>query len=201
MYGETRNWRYFIGFGVLIALLFVIIILIVNHGNGNKGEVPETKKTLLSYVNDDNFEVSETIISPITASQNHDQVKITISNRQANFEMAKGYEGNVVSSKSYDLSTSGFGEFLSSIDKAGFTKGNTDAELKDDRGYCPTGQRYIFEAKNGSQVIERFWATSCRGVKTYKGNLGLTIDLFQAQVPDFNDLTNDSYLAPTSFGL
>ena len=57
-----------------------------------------------------------------------------------------------------------------------------------EKGYCPLGNRYVFEIIEGGDAIQRYWATNCANRKTYKGNLSLTLMLFQAQVPDYNTL-------------
>lgn len=191
MYGDGRNLRYLLGFGLVIVLLFVVIFMIMRGGN-DKSKVPETKRELISYVNDTNVTISETIIGPINAAQNHDEIQIRVTNQSATVDFSKGYDGNVVNSRNYPVTTAGFSEFLSSLEKAGYTLGNNDEKLKDDKGYCSTGQRYIFEVQEGSQTIQRYWITSCGGTKTYKGKLGLTNELFKAQIPDYDDIMEDA---------
>jgi hypothetical protein len=189
MYGEGRNLRYLAGMGLVILLLFVIIFMIIRGGGNDK--VPETKRELTSYVEDTTFTVSETIIGPITAAEKHNEIQISVTNQSANIEISKGYDGNVIRSNTYPLTTNGFGEFLSALEKAGYSRGDTADSLKDDKGFCPTGLRYIFEARDGSDTIQRFWATSCRGTKSYKGDLPLTLQLFEKQIPDYNNVTQD----------
>lgn len=189
MYGEGRNIRYLLGIGIVIVLLFVVIALIMRSGNDNK--VPETKHELTSYVSDPNFSVGETIIGPITAESDHNEIDITVSNSQATIDIIQGYDGNVINSKSYPMTENGYSEFLASLQKAGYSEGDTQADKKNSEGYCPTGDRYIFTAHDNSNTLQQFWATSCGGTKTYRGNLSQTLDLFQAQIPDYSDLVND----------
>lgn len=188
MYGEDRQWRYFIGFGLVIILLFVIIFIIVNHGGSNK--VPTTQRSLPSYSDDDNASARETIIGPIVAEQDHTETQITVSNTSSTIEVTRGYNGNEVTSRSYTSSPAAFSEFLHALDKAGYTHGNTDESLANDQGFCPTGNRYIFTLQDGSRTVQRFWATSCGGTKTYRGNLGLTLWLFENQIPDYDTVIN-----------
>ncbi len=188
MYGEGRNLRYFVGIGLVIVLLFVVIALIMRSGGG---KAPEAQKELTSYADNSNFSVTMTTVGPITAAENHYQSQIIVTNESTNVEISQGYDGNVTNSRNYAMTPNGFSEFLSALDRAGFTKGNTAKDLQNDKGYCPTGQRYIFEAHDGSKSVQRFWATSCGGTKSYRGNLNLTLNLFQVQVPDYGDLTED----------
>lgn len=196
--------RYFIGLALVIVLLIVVIILIVNHG-GSKNSVPGSQRPLTSYVNDPGAEVRLTINGPINAPQNHRQVQVTVSNSQTIFDLQQGYDGHILTSKSYDMTTNAFDNFLHALDHAGFTQGNNDPSLKNETGYCASGARYIFELRENGNDVERFWATNCGGTKTYKGNVDTTINLFQAQVPDYDTLTQDVDLGggsgPSLFGL
>ena len=144
MYGEGRNLRYLIGFGLVIVLLFIVIFMII-RGGGQESDVPETKRTLVSFANESNFTVTQTIVGPITAAQTHDEVEINVTNSAATINAIKGCNGNLVDSRSYPMTTDAFSEFLNALDKAKFTEGNTDKELVNDKGYCSTGQRYILK--------------------------------------------------------
>lgn len=190
--------RYFIGFGAVIVLLVLAIVLILHHGGG-PGKVPSTQKPLTSYVNDPSAAVKETIVGPVNAQSEHDEVQITVTNDDTTFELEKGYDGNAVKTKLYPMDTTSFGEFLYALDRAGFTEGTTtDSALKDDRGFCPTGDRYIFEVQEGGSDVERFWTTSCGSPKTFHGNTNLVLGLFQAQVPDYDNLTDNTDLSSGS---
>lgn len=200
MYGEGRNLRYLVGFGLVILLLFVVIFMIV-RGGGDSAKVPETKRELISYAEETNVTLTQTIIGPVTAAQNHDEIEIIVSNSSSVINLIKGYEGQVVNSASYPMSTTSFREFLSALQKAKFTEGKTDKELQDDTGYCSTGLRYVYEMYQGARQLQRFWATSCDGPKTYLGNLPLTLNLFESQIPDYDELTDDANLRTSNLGL
>ncbi len=197
MYGEGRNLRYIIGLAAVIVLLFLAIFLIVHHGNG-KGKVPETKQALTSYADDSNVTVTEHIVGPITASEMHREIEIRVTNTGTTAEVSQGYDGNVINSLSYPMTNTSFKEFLSALDKVGFTLGSTDEKLQDDSGYCARGNRYIYTITQGGNTVERFWATNCGGTKTYKGKLGNTLALFQAQVPGYSELTADTNVSSGS---
>ena len=90
------------------------------------------------------------------------------------------------------MTESAYSVFLHSLQHAGYTLGNDDSSVKDERGYCPLGTRYVFEVIDGSGAdIERFWATSCgSGVpSTFKGKTPASLQLFKLQVPDYGHLT------------
>jgi len=182
--------KYFVGFIATIVLIILLIILIF-HGGGAK--VPSTAKTLDSYASTD-AEVSVTIDGPIVADQNHQAVKITVSNDSAVFEQIQGYQGDVIKQQSYPNNTDAYTNFLFALERAGFTEGSSASNLKDERGYCPLGDRYIFEINQDGKELERYWATSCGNPKTYKGIVGLTLTLFQDQIPDYSDLSQNAKL-------
>ncbi len=180
--------RYFIGFIATVGLIILLIFLIF-HSSG-KPKVPTTSKTLDSYAVTD-AEVSLIVDGPINADQLHQQVNITVGRDSATFEHIQGYQGNVVSLQNYANNVDAYTNFLFALAHAGFTEGNTSSSLADERGYCPLGDRYIFELKQDNQELERFWATNCGSPKTYQGNLSLTISLFQAQIPDYAQLVQN----------
>jgi hypothetical protein len=175
--------RYIIGLLVTLGLIILLIVLLV--GGGGKPKVPATSKTLDSYAST-NAEARLTIDGPVNAASQHQQVRITIDRDNVTFEHLQGYDGNVVTMQRYANTESAYGAFLSALGHAGFTKGNTDKTVADERGYCPLGDRFVMELRQNEKDIERFWATSCGNPKTYAGNRALTVQLFRAQVPDYD---------------
>ena len=181
--------RYFIGFLITIGLLILLIMLLF-RGGGDKPKVPTTTKTLDSYAST----AAETILTtdgPVNANSIHKQVRITVSRDQVRYEQLKGYDGEITSTKTYDNTENAYKTFLLALAHAGFTNGETDPALKDERGYCPTGSRYIMELTNDGKTLERYWASSCGKPKTYLGEVNLTLTLFRAQVPEYNTLASD----------
>lgn len=183
--------RYFIGFLLTIGLIILLIVLLVGGGgSSNNPQVGNTAKPLVSYAGTD-AQVKLTIDGPINADQTHQQVRITVNKDQATFEQVGGYNGNVVNTKTYTNNQNSYANFLRALGLAGYTKGDTTKTLSDERGYCPSGDRYVFELQQGGNELQRFWATGCGGTKTYLGSLGQTLNLFEAQIPDFNNLTQN----------
>jgi hypothetical protein len=179
--------RYFLAFLVLVALIFVLILLFFG---GGKSKAPLTPKTLDSYATTD-AEVQLTIDGPINANQNHQGVHITVSRDDVTFEQLQGYDGDAVNTQIFANTESAYTNFLLALAHAGFTKGNNDPNARDERGFCPEGERYVFELTQDNKDIERYWSTSCGAPQTYQGAVGLTLDLFKAQVPNFIGLTQN----------
>lgn len=182
--------RYFIGFIATIGLIILMIVLIFSGGgNKNKPKIAPTPKTLSSYADTDAV-VSMTIDGPINANQDHQQVQVVVSNQDATFFHIQGYQGNVVNRQDFANNTNAFTNFLFALERVGFTLGNNSSSLKDERGRCPTGDRYIFEMTQNGQVLQRYWATSCGGLHTYNGAFNTTVQLFRDQIPNYDDLTS-----------
>ena len=175
--------RYIIGFLAFIMLIIILVSLLFR--GGGKPKVPTTTRALDSYAASGG-EVDMTIDGPINAAANHEQIHISVDRDNAVFEYIKGYEGNVVKMQSYSNDQTAFEVFLLALARAGFTQGNNLPALKDERGYCPLGNRYVFELKQNGRSIERYWATACGKPRSYLGATDLTIQLFRAQIPDFD---------------
>lgn len=179
--------RYFIGFIATVTLIILLIVLIF-HGGG-KPKTQTTTKSLPSYSTTD-AEVSLTIEGPIVADQNYRSIIITVSNNEAVYEQTQGYQGSVQNQQSYPNNVDAYNNFLYAIARAGFTLGDNSADLKNDLGYCPTGNRFIFQLTQDNQTLQRYWTTSCSGTPaSFKGDANLIINLFQAQIPGYNTLS------------
>jgi len=181
--------RYFIGFLITIGLIILLIVLLFGGGGNNVPKTP-AHQPLVSYANTD-AETRLTIDGPINAQQSHDQVQITVGRGQITYDQIKGYDGHVVNQQTYSNTENAYNNFLHALVVAGFTHGNTSTTLKDELGYCPLGNRYIFELFEGSNYIERYWSTNCGNPKTYLGSTPLTLTLFQNQVPNYADLVQN----------
>lgn len=181
--------RYFIGFLVTIGLIILLIVLIFG-GGGNKTKVPTTSKPLITYADTDS-EVSMTVGGPIRAQSEYREYKIAVNRDNVKFELIKGYQNDVIQSKTYDNNSNAYRNFLAALTRAGFTKGDNNKALKDETALCPLGSRYVFELTQSDEQLIRYWITNCSGTRTYLGNFSMTNSLFQNQVPDFNDLTRN----------
>jgi hypothetical protein len=181
--------RYFLGLLLVVGLLILLIVLIV--GGGSKAKVPTSSRTLDSYASS-NATVSMEIDGPINAQSEHNQVLMTISNSSATIEALNGYNGSVASSMTYTNSEASYDAFLHALEYAGFTEGTAGSSLSNDSGYCPTGDRYIFELQQNGSTLERYWTTNCSGtLHTFEGDTGLISTLFQAQIPDYATMVQD----------
>jgi hypothetical protein len=188
--------RYFIGFFVTIGLIIVLIVLLFGGGGDKKtSDTPEAPKTL-SSIADTDAQVRMTIAGAVRSNQEYTEVQVTVDRNSANLDIISGFEGNVVDSQNFASNQPAYETFLRALTHAGYMLGEKGAKGKlyaDDRGYCPTGQRYIFEIIENGKTVQRYWSSSCgkSAPKTYLGTTSLTITLFQRQIPEYNTLTDD----------
>ncbi|HEX7632920.1 MAG TPA: hypothetical protein VF401_01190 [Candidatus Saccharimonadales bacterium] len=181
--------RYFIGFLVSLGLIILVLIMIL-RGGGDNAKTPQTAKTLVSYATTD-ADVSLLMDGPVNSDKIHQQVRITVDADQVTYQHLTGFDGTVADQQVYPNTQAAYAPFLRALALAGFTEGDKDPAHADYRGYCPLGQRYVFELNEGSNNLQRFWSTNCtKGVPhTYLGDSPLTLTLFQKQVPDYDTLT------------
>ncbi len=181
--------RYFIGLIITLGLLVLLIVLLLS-GGGSKSKPKVASKPLYEYASTD-AQVILTIDGPINAESDHEQIRITVDNGDVTYEHIQGYQGNAVDTRLYSNNQDAYDAFLHALMRVGFTYGRNDSALRDESGYCPLGDRYIFELKQDGKNLERYWNTSCDHTKTYLGGTDITLKLFKAQVPGYKDLTKD----------
>lgn len=179
--------RYIIGF--LISIGLVILLFVMIFRGGDTAPAPGTTKRMVDYAN------TATVIRyvqdyPVSANQVHRKVVTTVGRDQITFTVESGYEGDVLRTQSYPNNPTAYANFLRALHIAGYLNIENNPKLNDERGYCSSGYRYIFETKEGDKNITRSWATSCGNIGTFKGKTGEVRDLFRRQVPDYNRLTS-----------
>lgn len=165
------------------VLVIVLLVKLIFGGGGPAAPVLDVGK----YANTD-ASVTLLVDSPTNIDQDHRQVKITVSGTQNEIDIIQGYEGHVIDSRTYNNNPAAFGAFLQSLKLLNFSKGSTSPS--DYRGYCPTGDRYVYSFSGGDGKHFSYWSTSCNQ-GTFGGNRPAVRALFYAQVPasDFGELT------------
>jgi hypothetical protein len=161
-----------------VVLLFIVLVIKMFTGHGG----PKSPAINLGAYADTNSQAVLLIDAPTNIDQEHRQVRITVSGTQSEIEIIQGYQGNVIDSRTYPNNGPAFAAFLQSLKLANYSKGDTQSTA-DYRGYCPTGDRYVYKFNDGYKDLFTFWSTSC-GQGTYQGNRALTRQLFEHQIPD-----------------
>lgn len=183
--------RYFIGFLVTIGLIIVLIVLLFS-GHGEKSKPLPQAKLLPDYASTDAV-ARLTIDGKINANEDHDAVRITVGKNDVTYQHIQGYEGTVVDEQTFTNNENAYSNFLFALGREGFTNGNKNSGIVgEEKGQCPLLKRYVFEliGSDGHDVL-RYWATDCGKPRTYYGNLYQTVQLFQLQVPNYTNLTQN----------
>ncbi len=181
--------RYIVGFLIGIGLIVLTFILIIRIFSGPSDQTKKPRKIDLTSYSTTDTVMRLTLDGPIIADPQHEQVRITVGRDQVLYERFKGYQGDVIDTKSYPNNPDAYNQFLHALNIAGYKTGNPEAP-KDERGFCPTGQRYVYEAIGEGENILRWWATSCSAKQgNFLGKGGEIRNLFRKQIPDYRQLT------------
>ena len=179
--------RYIIGLLLGIGLIVLTFILIFRAFSGGSDAPKEQAINLSDYATSSAI-VRFTTDGSTVADTNHNRIRVTVSKDKVLFEQVQGYEGKLVQTKEYPNNTQAYATFLRALELAKFDTGNLKID-KDERGYCPRGQRFIYEAIDGGDTLFRWWSTSCdKSQGSYQG-ASVVRSLFQSQVPDYNKLS------------
>jgi hypothetical protein len=177
--------RYIIGLLLGIGLIVLLFVLIFRGG----GSTPKTlQKPLVSYANT-STDVSYTDDYPVNIDQQHNVVVTTVGRDKINVQVMQGYQGTVIKNQEYPNNPTAYANFLRALDLNGFSQGDPSPALRDDRGQCALGHRYIYMISDGSNTIQRYWATSCGNIGSSKAHSSTIRELFRRQAPDYNKLT------------
>lgn len=178
-----------IGLG-LIAIAVILVFRAFSSLGGNDRPDTGADRAALVQQADKNSEVRLTIQGPITSDQEHRRVVVSVTRNEARLQILHGYQNTVASTVTFANNEAAYAEFLRALDLIGFAQGDDNEALSDDRGYCPTGLRYILQA-SGTDLNTRYWASSCRGEATSAANVSIVRTLFEAQIPNYRELTRD----------
>jgi hypothetical protein len=173
--------RYLVGFLSIFALILLVLLLIIRGFSGDGGG--DDRKQLTTYARTGTV-MRLTIDGPINADLQHQGVRITVGRSETQVEILQGYRQIPVASQTYTSNEEAYGTFLRALQLMNYDRGDKNPTLRDERGFCPDGNRYIFEIANGSNQIQRYWRTSCKE-GNFKGDLPGIVDLFENQIPDY----------------
>ncbi len=180
--------RYFLGFLVTIILVITLAVLLFTGGGDKRPSLPVSAQDLVGYASTDT-QVRFTVQGPIVAQSLRQAIRITVDRDNVTYEQVQGYDGQVVNTQIFENTQNAYDYFLNALKYAGFNRGDTNPALKDSIGRCSTGQIYLYEVLKDGDTVQRYWASSCGGLKTYLGNISITRTLFQAQIPDYGDVS------------
>jgi hypothetical protein len=184
--------RYIIGFLISIGLIILLFVLIFRGGSK-----PPTVVPLVSYANTDTV-VEFTDDYAVSADQTHHKVTTVVGRDETTLTVEQGYQGTVIRNQSYNNNPTAYANFLRALEINGFNSGKDDPALRDERGACALGHRYIFVIQSGNRIIQRLWSSSCGNIGTFRGKTSTVIQLFKLQAPDYDRIVNAALTAPAS---
>lgn len=180
--------RYIIG---LLAIIVLIVFgIVIFTGDGNDEPVTEQGIVLNEYADTD-ASVTLVIDGPIIASEEHRTVRITVSRGQRLIEVLKGYDGQVIRSKTFNNTEASYESFLYALGNVGFTKSRKPSQ-DSYRSVCPDSNRYVYEINENGENKQQLWSADCRrNYGSLAGEEDDIINLFEAQIPGYRELTQD----------
>lgn len=181
---------------VISALVFLAVVIVgfiaVLTLRPKKSETNQAvnKPVVLTEYQNTDATVTLTTEGRIVAEEDHRVIRITVSRNSRLIEIIKGYQGGVERSQLLPNTEAAFSDFLSALQVAGFTSVDRASRSKSEAGVCPTGQRFIYELRSNQEELIRTWSTSCSGGQgNFKGRDSLVRQLFNLQIPDYEQYT------------
>lgn len=191
--------RYFLVTLAVILLLITGIVFIVRSGSSNSGVVPNTGTKLDDYTSNTNAEIRYTIEGPINAAENHRSIAMRVSPTIRQIDIIRGYQGEVINTKSYDNNQGAYSDFLDALTRVGFTNERRLASGVNATAVCPLGNRTHYQVVDAGKDVMNLWSASCTE-GSFAGNISQTTSLFQAQFPDYSKITSGVNVGTTSGG-
>ena len=189
-----KNLAYYIGFLVLVALLFFGVRSLFVH---NKKTVQTLKTTISQTLTDlsaSDTKVIQTTQGPVVGDEARREVRITIGRSERKVEVVQGYQNTVINSQSFYNNQSAYDIFLRSIARLGYSI-SRKANPMDERGVCSSGQTFIYEVVDSGEtkLDQRLWGASCSAsLGTFKGNGPAIRNLFQQQIPNYSTIVSNA---------
>ena len=183
--------KYIVGVIAVVIILFAAIFWIVTGNNDREpGQRGKPQIELTEYA-DSNAKVTYQINGELVAKEEHRAVRITVTRNQRTFEVLSGYDGDVISSKTYPNTSAAFDTFVHGLDIAGFTR-EKKAKYDSESGVCPRGNTMVYTLTQDNNELSRLWGSSCdKSDGPFGGNRREVSNLFERQIPDYQDLTDD----------
>ena len=177
------------GLAILVVAFLAIITTALIIGSSDSGTTSAARVTKVTdYENKDTASVSWTQQGRLVGEDQRRAIRVTITRNKRTVEVLAGYPERVEKSLEYPNSVEAFAAFTRSLDSAGFGRERRVVQ-PDERGVCPTGNRFIYRLTDSSQEIMRTWSTSCSNAEGPFGGgktPGLIAGLFKAQITDYS---------------
>lgn len=181
--------RYVLVIVAIFALMTLGIVLIGGGSSNKKTKQPaaavQTRPALHEFSGSSSAKFVFTTQGAIVGDDQYRQIRITITRDSRRAEVLSGYDGRVERTQEQPNTQDAFDAFIRSLEQSGFEKTQKTTQT-DERGACPAGSRFIYEANDGTNQLMRSWSSTC-GAKTgtFGGSSASINRLFQAQITDY----------------
>lgn len=180
--------RYLIGVLVVFLVIAGVILLLAGGSNkkSNKPAPVTTQKQIYDYAGSANATTVFTQQGHIVGDDQYRAIRITVARDYRRIDILDSYTSRVIKSKTFENDQAAFDVFLRALDHAGYDK-TRKTSITDERGVCPSGYRFLYDMKDGSNQLQHTWSTSCSSKQgTSGGNYDTIRRLFQNQITDYN---------------
>jgi hypothetical protein len=179
---------------LLIAAIVSIVRGISRSHDDSTAVVPEDDTSLIT-TNIPDTRVEIVVRGPLVADENFASYRVSISQSERVMNVYRGYQKELVESRTLPNNDVAFRQFIEAIDKQNFTR-DTGAEVGDSLdGVCAIGQVVTFNVYKNGDLAKMLWTSTCNGAPgNFGGNLDRIRLLFSLQIPDFNSLIRDTEL-------
>ena len=183
------------GIAILIIIFFIIVgsVVLIGSTNKNSATTKAARLTKLAdYDTKDSANITWTVQGRLLGEDQRRAVRVTVNRNKRTLEVLAGYEERVERTEELSNSPAAFETFVRALDNLGFGKERT-VKQADERGVCPTGNRFVYRLVDNNSEVMRTWSDSCASADGPFGGGAAgaqTIQrLFQAQIPDYQKFT------------
>lgn len=179
--------KYVLSVFAVIILLLLIIVLIFRGSPDQATDTTETEKPKITLAD---YESKPAVLSlttrgAVTADEDRRAIRVSVSRQERVIEILEGYSETVVKRQVFPNSEASYKVFLSALTSAGFGI-EQETEIRDERGVCPFGRRFIYKLQDGSEQVLRTWSVTCgRSGGSFGGNSSVVRRLFERQIPEY----------------
>ncbi len=170
---------------VILVVVFGTVALLRSFNGGSKTSKALKITKMADFDNNTNAVVSWTMQGRLVGENQRRSLRITITESERTAEILDGYEQTPDKTQTEGNTQAAFATFLRALDNLNFGRPR-NFKTSDERGFCPTGNRFVYQLDDGSNQVFRTWADSCQsGDGTFGGVAATTGTVFKAQITDY----------------
>jgi hypothetical protein len=179
--------KYILGVIGLFLVTIVAIILITRGRTPAPQQQAGSPRVTLSQHATAGTSASITTQGKLVGESDRRAIRIKITEQERRLEILKGYEEAVDQAYVFPNTNKAYETFLIALDRSGFSRERAEIRVRDERGVCPLGKRYVYEFKEFSQQLVRLWGSSCGESSggTFGGSGSTIRKLFESQIPEY----------------